>query len=121
MSETRDFTYYAEKAERQLQYSLGRDENGQRTYSSDEAKTRYVMRAHVYALLASGAAKAEPEPESRSNFFYFVNGERVEGERCFGQRFANSLVDPAKSQCVRRNGHDGDHKTADGTHFENEE
>ena len=65
--QTKDFAYYAEQAERQLQYSLGRDENGQPTYSGDEAKTRYVMRAHIYALLASGAPKAEPTWPMRDN------------------------------------------------------
>jgi len=116
--EAKDFAHYAAQAEKQLQLSLGRDENGQPLYLDSEAKTRHVMRAHVYALLASGAPKAEPEP--RSNFFYFVNGQRVEGQRCFAQRFTNPLVDPANSQCVREVDHGGPHKTANGSYFEPE-
>jgi hypothetical protein len=116
--ETKDFKYYAAQAEKQLQFSLGRDEHGQPLYNTDEAKTRHVMRAHVYALLASVASKAEPDP--KSNFFYFVNGQHVEGQRCFAQRFTNRLVDPANSQCVRELDHGGPHKTANGSYFEPE-
>lgn len=114
----KDFTYYAEKAEKQLQLSLGRDENDQPLYLDSEAKTRHVMRAHVYAVLAAGVPQADPAP--KSNFFYFVNGQRVEGERCFAQRFANPLVDPANSQCVRNRDHGGPHKTANGAYFDTE-
>jgi len=116
--DTKDFAYYAAQAENQLCLSLGRDENGQPLYLDSEAKTRHVMRAHVYALLATGAPKAEPEP--RSNFFYFVNGQRVEGQRCFAQRFTSPLVDPANSQCIHKHGHDGCHTTANGACFDAE-
>jgi len=57
----KDFRYYADRAEQQLQLSLGRDENDQILYMEPEAKTRHVMRAHVYAVLAAGAPQAEPK------------------------------------------------------------
>jgi hypothetical protein len=117
--QAKDFEYYAAQAEHQLQLSLGRDEDDQPLMMSSEAKTRHVARAHVYALLAVAAApKAEPVPKSQ--FFYFVNGQRVEGARCFAQRFTNPLVDPANSQCVHNYGHDGCHTTANGTCFDAE-
>jgi len=117
--ETKDFAYYADKAEHQIQLSLGRDENGQPLYIDSDSKTRHVMRAHVYAVLAAGAPQAQPEPYQQ--FFYFVNGKPVEGQRCFAQRFPNPLVDPANSQCVRNRDHDGQHKTANGAYFETEQ
>jgi hypothetical protein len=55
--EVKDFDYYAEKAERQIQLSLGHEADGSRLFTDDGAKTRHVMRAQVYATLATGAPK----------------------------------------------------------------
>lgn len=55
----KDFAYYAERAEHQLQLSLGHEADGTRLLIDDETKTRYVMRAHVYAVLAAGAPVRE--------------------------------------------------------------
>jgi hypothetical protein len=63
----KDFAYYAEKAEHQMQLSLGRDEDGMPLYLDDNAKTRHAMRAQVYATLATAAPKAD--------------GNRVEGNQ----------------------------------------
>lgn len=52
----KDFAYYADRAEQQLQLSLGHETDGTRLLINDETKTRYVMRAQVYATLALGAA-----------------------------------------------------------------
>ena len=57
--ETKDFRYYAAKAEHQIQLSLGRDEDGSPLYIDGEMATRHAMRAQVYATLALGAATAK--------------------------------------------------------------
>jgi hypothetical protein len=118
MSEqTKDFAHYAEQAENQLQLSLGHEADGTRLLMDGDTKTRHVMRAQVYATLATAAPK--PEPASKSQFFYFVNGERVEGQRCFGKRFNNPLLtESGREQCVRLLGHDGDHETESGDRFD---
>jgi hypothetical protein len=54
-NDVKDFAYYAERAEKELQFSMGRDLDGLKTLISDEAKTRHVMRADVLARLACGA------------------------------------------------------------------
>lgn len=105
----KDFAYYADKAEQAMQGP----------WSTSTQRERDMQRAELYVRLAAAAPKAEPEP--KSNFFYFVNGQRVEGQRCFAQRFANPLVDPSKSQCTRNQGHGGPHKTANGAYFETEQ
>lgn len=56
-NEVKDFAYYADKAERQIQLSLGHEADGTRLFTDDGAKTRHVMRAQVYATLATGAPK----------------------------------------------------------------
>jgi hypothetical protein len=76
MSEqVKDFRYYAEKAEHQIQLSLGHEADGTQLFNSDGAKTRHVMRAQVYATLATGAAsqgegcwavKVDPDPYIRT-------------------------------------------------------
>lgn len=106
---TKDFAYYADKAEQAIQGP----------WSTIAQRERDIHRAELYVRLAAAAPKAEPE--QRSNFFYFVNGQRVEGQRCFAQRFANALVDPANSQCIRNHDHGGSHKTASGAYFETEQ
>lgn len=55
----KDFAYYAEQAEHQIQLSLGHEADGTRLFNSDGAKTRHAMRAQVYATLALGAATAK--------------------------------------------------------------
>lgn len=55
----KDFRYYADKAEHQIQLSLGRDDNASPLYMDSETKTRHVMRAHVYAVLAAAAPKRD--------------------------------------------------------------
>lgn len=57
--EVKDFRYYAAKAEQQIQLSLGHEADGTQLFNSDDAKTRHVMRAHVYAVLAAGAPVRE--------------------------------------------------------------
>lgn len=52
----KDFAYYAEQAEHQIQLSLGHEADGTQLFNSDGAKTRHVMRAQVYAALALAAA-----------------------------------------------------------------
>ena len=73
--EVKDFLYYAAKAEHEVRFSLGRDDNDQPLVISDGAKTRHVMRAQVYATLATGAAsqgegcwavKVDPDPYIRT-------------------------------------------------------
>lgn len=54
--EMKDFAYYADKAEEQIQLSLGHEADGTQLFNSEGAKTRHVMRAQVYATLALGAA-----------------------------------------------------------------
>jgi hypothetical protein len=76
MSEqVKDFRYYAEKAEHQIQLSLGHEADGTRLLIDGDAKTRYVLRAQVYATLATGAAsqgegcwavKVDPDPYIRT-------------------------------------------------------
>ena len=61
--EPKDFRYYADKAEKQLQLSLGRDEGDQPLYIDADMKTRHVMRAQVYATLATAAPKVDAEPQ----------------------------------------------------------
>lgn len=58
--DVKDFAYYAERAEEQLQHSMGRDADGQPAMIGEGAKNRHVMRADVYARLACGAPKPEP-------------------------------------------------------------
>lgn len=53
--ETKDFAHYAEKAEHQMQLSLGHEADGTRLFVDDDAKMRHVLRAQVYATLAAGA------------------------------------------------------------------
>lgn len=57
LHEVKDFAYYADKAERQIQLSLGHEADGTRLFTDSDAKTRHVMRAQVYATLATGAPK----------------------------------------------------------------
>lgn len=61
VGETKDFRYYAEKAEQQIQLSLGHEADGTQLFNSDGAKTRHVMRAQVYATLAAGAPEPAPQ------------------------------------------------------------
>lgn len=57
--EPKDFGYYADKAEQQIQLSLGHEADGTQLFNSEGAKTRHVMRAQVYAALALAAATAK--------------------------------------------------------------
>jgi len=61
--ELKDFRYYADKAEHQLQLSLGHTEDGTRLLMDNETKTRHVMRAQVYATLAMAAPKTDPKSD----------------------------------------------------------
>lgn len=56
--ETKDFAYYADKAEHQIQLSLGRADDGSPLYMDSDSKTRHVMRAQVYATLALAVTQA---------------------------------------------------------------
>lgn len=52
----KDFWYYADQAEREMQLSLGRDDRGQFIPGmTDEIKHRHLVRAEVYARLAASA------------------------------------------------------------------
>jgi hypothetical protein len=109
--QTKDFRYYADKAEEYLADAQELDG----TYTRQAAEILLKVGA-VYAELAKAAPQAEPAP--RSNFFYFVDGKRVEGQRCHARRYGNPLVDPRLSYCVHNEGHANQHKTADGDEFD---
>jgi hypothetical protein len=57
--ELKDFRYYADNAEHQIQLSLGHEADGTRLLIDNDTKTRHIMRAHVYAVLAAGAPAAK--------------------------------------------------------------
>jgi hypothetical protein len=89
MSEqVKDFRYYAEQAERQIQLSLGHEADGTRLLIDSEAKVRHVMRAQVYATLATGAAS--------------------QGERCWAVK-VNPGPYMRTLRCERPAGHEGSH------------
>lgn len=93
--ETKDFRYYADKAEHQVQLSLGHEANGSRLLIDGDAKTRHVMRAQVFATLALGTA--------------------TQGERCPALK-----VEPRerrKLKCDRPADHAGEHIDKTGTAF----
>lgn len=109
----KDFYYYADKAEACISISTEEE-------TSDFGSEMCVRVAAVYAELAKAAPKVEKVGPSQ--FFYFVNGKRVEGERCLAQ--FKKRVSPGVfkySSCVKTVGHDADgemHETEDGVHFD---
>lgn len=98
--EAKDFRYYAERAEQQLQLSLGRDERGQILPMDDAAKMRYALRAQAYATLAAGAP-VSPNAPCTSTLTAIGPTPMHDRER----------------PCVYDRGHPGDHCTADGVRF----
>lgn len=98
--QVKDFAYYADKAEQQLQLSLGRDERGQILPMDDATKTRHVMRGQAYATLAAGAP-VSPIAPCTSTLTAVGPTPMHDRER----------------PCVYDRGHPGDHCTADGVRF----
>lgn len=85
-----------------------------------------ATKAAVYSTLALASAMSEsvklkPEPKSQSQFFYFVNGKRVDGERCLAQLkrrvgYDDTIFEP----CIKLMGHNDNgemHVTEGGSYF----
>lgn len=112
----KDFHYYADKAEKAIE-----DANFLSHKGVGPKRLQYALTAvEAYVELAKAAPKAEKEEPSQ--FFYFANGERVEGQRCLAQ--FKERVNPGifkYSSCVKIIGHDADgemHETENGVHFD---
>lgn len=96
--QVKDFRYYADKAEHEIQLSLGRDDNGQVLVMSDGAKHRHIARAEIYAKLAASAPPKGPCTASLT---------------AVGPTAAHDRERP----CVYPAGHADDHLTSDGVRF----
>lgn len=93
--ETKDFRYYAAKAEHEVRFSLGRDDNDQPLFIDGETATRHVMRAQVFATLALGTA--------------------TQGERCPAMKI--QAREQRKLRCDRPADHAGEHIDKTGIAF----
>jgi hypothetical protein len=110
--DSKDFRYYADKAEQALKGPW-------RTVGDRQLS---LERAELYVRLAAAAPKTETVPQPRYILVTEAEAQMMHAEtgQCPAQRFANPLVDPARSQCTRNHGHGGPHKTASGDYFDND-